>query len=70
MLSILLGEYQEDLLEEASLQEKAIESAKKSGEDPNVVQFTSGIKAQFDHARIIKSRIDVQISDRIKTSFH
>lgn len=67
-LSILLGKYQNDLLEMDSGQKKALKDAKDRGLDPWDVEFKSGVKAQFDHARIIKSRIDVQIASQIKTT--
>ena len=59
-LSILLGKYQADLLELNKKQEEALNKVNCGN-----IDFVSGVRAQFNHARIIKSRIDIQISDQL-----
>ena len=67
-LSILLGKYQNELLEQSSGQEKTLKDARERGLNPYDIEFKTGIKAQFNHARNIKNRIDVQIESQIKTT--
>ena len=67
-LSILLGKYQADLLELNKKQTEALRIGKENKINYWNIDFVNGVKAQFNHARIIKNRIDIQISNQITIS--
>ena len=68
-LSILLGRYQEEMLNEDMKNKKKLNDAELNGLDKWKVDFKVGVKSQFSHARIIKSRIDVELEKQITSLY-
>lgn len=65
-LVCLLREYQKDLLK---TEEKNKEVTKKYERwtQKYYVEYTSGIKSQYEHARVIANKLDKEVNDSITT---
>jgi len=64
-LSMLLGKYQNEMLQNDTENKKKILEAEKTNAKRWEVDVKGGVKSQFAHARIIKNRIDVELEKQI-----
>ena len=67
----LLGLYCNDLLNANDANIRAVENARKAGKSKwdAGVQLKSGVKAQYQHARIVMTKLLVEIGNEVKSSY-